>query len=70
MPYSKVWEIANEAWRESKLKNGKVKKKCVICFNKWKDGGSIPGETPPLFPLDFNRPCPTCGSELKNSFPF
>lgn len=61
-------EIAEKAWKETKIKHYLCRRKCLVCFEEWKKNG---GDKPPIFPSDYEGPCPTCGGKLSHpSVPF
>ncbi len=63
-------KLAEDAWKKFKG-NGIARKKCSLCFEKWKANGRVPEEKPPFFPPDFEGPCPRCGNSFQHpSIPF
>ena len=64
---TEAWEIAEQAWKNSRKKQGVAKRKCENCFRKWSDNGEKAEEKPPFFPSDYEGKCPACGNELSHS---
>jgi len=67
MSTAKAWEIAKKAEAEHK-NSGNAKKRCELCFSRWRASGSKEEDKPPVYPADFNGRCPDCGSKLSDSF--
>jgi len=67
-----AYAVAEEAWRKcSKEKSGISRRRCPLCFDKWRKDGSKPEDRPPVYPCDFQGKCPSCGGELSHpSIPF
>ena len=57
-------EAAKNAWKKSKAKGSVAKRKCPDCYREWEKNGRRKEERPPLFPPDFEEPCPACGGKF------
>ena len=67
---TKAQKIAKHAFREPGSNHGIGRKKCAVCFGKWREDGAKEESKPPLYPVGYKKCCPTCRTPLTPFIPF